>query len=318
MLFAGIDIGATNIKYGLVESGGEIKFRGKTITPGNGLPNKLFEKIIYCAEQLLLEADDANLSVGHLGVGSPGAINIKTGVVAGSCPNIPGWVGFHLRDRLSEHLNIPVFVDNDANCAGLAEFRFGAGQGYNNIICLTVGTGIGGGIILNGEIYHGSNYSAGEIGHTRIIIDKSGGFESDILESLVSSRAILTRVKNGLESEMTPAFQNILNGDMSRLTIRKVFRALKKGDKIAHDVISDSARILGVALSGIVNLLNPEIIIIGGGVAEGGYEFVDNVRETILSECLPVAAETLNIMPAQLGNDAGFIGAAFLGEGKKK
>ncbi|MEE9442962.1 MAG: ROK family protein [candidate division Zixibacteria bacterium] len=317
MLFAGIDIGATNIKYGLVESDGKIKFRGKITTPGTGLPNKLFEKIIYCAEQLLFEADDLDLPVGYLGVGSPGAINVKTGVVAGACPNIPGWVGFHLRDRLSEHLNIPIFIDNDANCAGLAEYRFGAGQGYEDIICLTVGTGIGGGIIRNGEIYHGSNYSAGEIGHTRIIIDKSGGFESDILERLVSSRAILMRVKNRLEQEMTPAFQNILGGDLSRLTIRRVFSALNKGDKIAHDVINESARILGVALSGIVNLLNPELIIIGGGVAEGGHKFVDIARETIMSECLPVAAETLEVVPTRMGNDAGFIGAAFLGEGKR-
>jgi glucokinase len=314
MLFAGVDIGATNIKYGLVDCDGKIKFRGKITTPITGLPNKLFEKIIYCAEQLLLEADDLELPVNYLGVGSPGTINVKTGIVTGACPNIPGWVGFHLRDRLTEHLNIPVFIENDANCAGLAEYRFGAGQGYSDMICLTVGTGIGGGIIRNGEIYHGSNYSAGEIGHTKIILYNSGEFESDLLERLVSSRAILMSVKNRLEQEMTPAFQNILGGDVSRLTIRRVFMALKKGDKIARDVINESARILGVALSSVVNLLNPELIIIGGGVAEGGFKFVDNVRDTILSECLPVAAEALRVVPAQLGNDAGFIGAAFLGE----
>lgn len=316
MLFAGIDIGATNIKYGLVESDGKIIFHGKIATPKTGLPNKLFAKVIHCAEQLLLEADDLELSVGYLGVGSPGAINVKTGVVSGACPNIPGWIGFHLRDRLAEHLNIPVFIDNDANCAGLAEYRFGAGQGYQDIICLTVGTGIGGGIIRNGKIYHGSNYSAGEIGHTRIIFDNSGEYESDILERFVSSRAILMNVKKHLEEEMTPAFQNILSGDVSRLTIRKVFKALKKGDKIAGEVIHNSARILGTALSSIVNILNPELIIIGGGVAEGGFRFVDNVRDTIFSECLPVAAEGLKVVPAKLGNDAGFIGSAFLGEDK--
>jgi glucokinase len=313
-LYAGIDIGATNIKYGLVDSEGKIVYRNLSPTPQQSPAEKIFEKVLYCGEQLLVEADESGGDVKYIGVGSPGAVDVKTGVIQGSCPNIPNWVGFHLRDRLAERLNLPVIIDNDANCAALAEFRFGAGQGYRNIICLTIGTGIGGGLILNGRLYHGADYSAGEIGHMKLHQPDASGKGSRMLEMEVSAPAILAAMKERLSEKMTPAFEAIIGKDLNKLSIRKIFAGIKRNDRLAPEVLREKGNILGTALASLVNVLNPELIILGGGVAEGGTLFVDMVREAVMAEALPVATEGLSVVRAQLGNAAGFIGAAFLGE----
>lgn len=311
-LFAGIDIGATSIKYGLIDAKGNERYRSHTPTPKNSRPESLFAKIVRCGEQLLIEADDQSTTVNYIGVGSPGSINIETGVIQGCSPNIPNWVGFHLRDRMAEQLNLPVFVDNDANCAAIAEHRFGAGKGHKDIICLTVGTGIGGGLILNNEIYRGVNYCAGEIGHMVPWGDNEDPADGRILESLVSSRAILKRLTERLTGNITPAFAAIIGDDLSRLTIRKLFTAIKRKDEIAYEVLISSAEILGTALIGLVNAFNPEMVILGGGVVEGGSIYVDTVRKTIMTRALAPATADLSVVPARLGNTAGFIGAALL------
>lgn len=313
-VYAGIDIGATNIKYGLVSEQGEPVYRNQTPTPQEPFAEKLFEKVRYAGEQLLVEADEQSLTVGYIGVGSPGSVNTKTGVIQGTCPNLPFWVGFHLRDRLSEQLNLPIEVDNDANCAALAEYRFGAGRGYRNIICLTIGTGIGGGLIIDGALYRGADYSAGEVGH--MLVNNADGEEKAQvvhLEKIVSAPAIIDELQRRLKSEMTPQFEAIIGNDMSQLTIRRMFAAMKKGDRVAPAVVREKAEILGAALAGLANVMNPELIILGGGVAEGGTIFVDIVKETVLGQALPVVAESLAVTPALLGNSAGFIGAAVLG-----
>lgn len=312
-VYAGIDIGATNIKYGLVDGAGDIKLRRQVPTPQNAMPDNIFGKVRHCGEQLLLEADELGMTVDQIGVGSPGCINIETGVVEGTCPNIPGWVGFHLRDRLKESLNLPVAVDNDANCAAIAEYRFGAGKGFHDLLCLTIGTGIGGGLILDGHIYHGATFSAGEVGHMRVY-EGDGSGTVQYLESLVSSRAILNRLKERLGQSMTPTFEALIGKSPDGLTIRKAFTAMKRGDHLAIEVIGSAARTLGIALAGLVNVLNPERVILGGGIAEGESRFVDIVRDTVLAEALPSATEGLAVISAQLGNAAGFIGAAILGE----
>lgn len=313
VLYAGIDIGATNIKYGLADAAGEIRFRDLISTPQQCPAEALFEKVQLCGERLLVEADELEGEVKYIGVGSPGAVNVKTGVVQGTCPNIPNWIGFHLRDRLAERLNIPVIIDNDANCAALAEFRFGAGRGYDHIICLTIGTGIGGGLILDGKLFHGAGFSAGEVGHMIVGGDDGSADSGRFLESVVSAPAILSEIRQRLSEKMTPAFEAIIGHDLNNLTMRRVFTAVKKGDRMAPEVFRRKARILGTALAELVNVINPELVILGGGVAEGGTIFVDIVRETVLARALPVAVDSLSIVTAQLGNAAGFIGAAFLG-----
>jgi len=309
---AGIDIGATNIKFGLVNDAGEVQYRDKATTPQESSAETLFEKVLHAGERLLIEADNRDAAVGSVGVGSPGAVNIETGIIQGSCPNLPYWVGFHLRDRLSERLNLPVHVDNDANCAALAEYRFGSGAGCRNIICLTIGTGIGGGLIIDGSLYHGADYSAGEVGH--MLVCDSGGGEPVFLEKIVSAPAMIAEVRRRLGGNITPVYEGLIGNDLNQLTVRKMYAAVRKGDRAAAEVLREKAEILGVSLAGLANVVNPELIILGGGVAEGGAVFVDTVRETVCKQALPVVAESLDVVPARMGNSAGFIGAAFLAD----
>lgn len=305
ILFAGIDIGATNLKYGLIDEKGNIRFRRLIPTPQSSSPDSLFGAILKCSEELLVEADDQGEGVNYLGVGSPGSINVKTGVVQGTCPNLPGWEGFHLRDRLAEKLNLPVYVDNDANCATLAETNFGAGKGYSNVICLTIGTGIGGGIIINGRLYRGVNFATGEIGH--IIVN------GKYLEKVVSSPVILEKLKEQLSKKLPPAYKSIIGDNLGQLTLKKMFVAIKRGDRVAPKILRSAGDILGTSLASLTNVFNPELIILGGGVVEGGNDFVDIVKTTIMEKALPCAREGLRVVPAALGNNAGFIGAAILG-----
>lgn len=312
-VYAGIDIGATNIKFGLVDETGEILHRDQETTPNESSANRLFEKVLWAGEQVLIEADNRDASVDHIGVGSPGSVNCKTGIVQGSCPNIPYWVGFHLRDRLSERLNLPVHVDNDANCAALAEYRFGGGVGYRHIICLTIGTGIGGGLIIDGRLHHGADFSAGEVGHM-LVPDPAGEDDSPVfLEKIVSAPAVMAALRSRLVDNITPIYEGLIGNDLNQLTVRKMYTAIKKGDQMAAEILREKAGILGAALAGLANVINPELIIIGGGVVEGGAVFVDTVRETVLGLALPVVAGSLKVVPAKLGNSAGFIGAAMLG-----
>ncbi len=308
-LFAGIDLGATNIKYGLVDDQGRPVYKNKLPTPNNGDAEKLFAAIARCGEMLLIEADNREAMVEDLGVGTPGTVDIKRGMVIGACPNIPGWVDFPLRDKLRDRLNIPIYIENDANCAALAEFEFGSGQGVQSILCLTIGTGIGGGMIIDGRLYRGSGSAAGEIG--QIPVRHRG--KTVALESLVSSRAILAEVRKRLEDNIPPLYESLIGTDPERLTIRKLFTAIRRNDTIGPEVLEETGEMLGRALAGLVDVVNPEMVILGGGVVEGGSLFVDIVNRSLRENALEIATESLRVVPARLGNAAGFIGAAMLG-----
>jgi glucokinase len=318
--YAGIDIGGSNIKYGLFDSTGRIIFRDQkpAMVEKGAMP--LLHLTTNIAENLLLRASEEDIQVNWIGVGSPGTIDNLTGIVRGTCPNIPDWVGIEIANHLKNHLNLPIFVDNDANAMALAELRFGAAQRFSNVICLTVGTGIGGGIIINKNLWRGSNFSAGEIGHIVIKYDgkpcKCGN--QGCLEAYCSSQVMMDRTRDKLKNGMSEIFNDVLSGDLQNLNIKKLFSAAKKGDEIALQVIEETAVILGAGISGIVNLINPDAIIFGGGIIDGGAGFIEAAGAEIRRRAFPTATENLRILKAELGNDAGFIGAGLLGEYKSK
>ncbi len=316
--FAGIDIGGTNIKFGIFDSSGKIVYREQKPTMAEKGPQVLLHLITNIGERLLYHAADDDFDIKHLGVGSPGAVNTETGEVIGPCPNIEGWTGSQIKDTLQDRLNIPVFVDNDVNAMALAEYTYGAAQHKNNVICLTVGTGIGGAFIYEGKIMHGSNFTGGELGHMTINFDGPACAcgNNGCLEAYCSSKYIIKRVKTLLNGNLGPVFTNLLNSNIENLTIKKLFVANKKGDKTASLVIAETASYLGIGLSGIVNLLNPETVVIGGGITDGGGRFVELVSEELKKHAFSSAVEKLQIVKASLGNDAGFIGAGLLGENR--
>lgn len=318
--YAGIDIGATNVKYGLVDSNGKIVYRDQKPAMVEKGTKPLLHLITNIAENLLLRAAEEDVTINWLGVGSPGAIDNLTGVVKGKCPNIPDWVGTEIGPHLGKHLNMPVYVDNDGNAMALAELRFGAARRFSSAVCITVGTGIGGGIIIDKSIWRGSSYSGGEIGH---IIVNSDGVQcrcgnKGCLEAYCSSRALLDRARGRMKNNSSEILTEVLSGNIGNLNIKKLFVAATKGDELALGVIEETAAILGAGLSGVVNLLNPEAIIFGGGIVDAGAGFMETAGAEIRKRAFPSATENLRIMKAELGNDAGFIGAGLLGEYKSK
>lgn len=315
-VYAGIDIGGTNIKFGLFDAQGTVLYKEQRPTMAEKGPTPLLHLVTNIAERLLYYAAEENHLVKWVGVGSPGAIDHRTGKVVGPSPNIDGWVGTEIGASMRERLNMPVFVDNDANSMTLAEARFGAAMGARSVVCATVGTGVGGGVIIDGKLVHGANSSAGELGHMTIAVDgpKCACGNYGCIESFCSSQAIMDRTKAKLKKGLTDIFQEVLEGALETLTIKKLFAAARKGDPVAAEVIQETAVYLGVGLSGVVNLLNPEVVVIGGGITDGGAGFVSAVAQEIKKRAFFSATEKLVVAKAALGNDAGFIGAGLLGE----
>ena len=229
-------------------------------------------------------------------------------------PNIPPMVGVNLKKRLSESFGLPVCVDNDANVMALAEFELGAARGFRHVLCLTIGTGIGGGIVLDGKLFHGSKFAGAEFGHMTIQYNgrkcNCGG--AGCLEAYASAPAMVRDAKRLLWRDRKSVVHTLVQGDLSRLTTKVLFQAEKKGDRLASQVINQSCAYLGAGIASAVNLLNPQVVVIGGGVSRGGQGFIRRIEKEVKKRAFPSATKNLKVVRAKLGNDAGFIGAAIL------
>ena len=278
-----IDIGGTMIKYGLVSSDGEILSTDKIETEAEkGLEN-ILNKI-----DNIFKGYKENNPVG-IAVSGTGQINGMIGKVIGGNPIIPNWIGTNLVKILEEKYNLPAVLENDVNCVALGEKWIGAGKDLSNFICLTIGTGIGGGIILNNQLFRGENFVAGEFGHTLI---KKGEFEQ-----FASTTALIRLVK-----EKTG---KILNG-------KEIFDLEKKEIVEYQEVISEWIENLTDGLSSIVYCFNPANIILGGGVIEQGEPLINRIKNSLFKKIGLQFKEKLNIIQAKLGNNAGMIGASYL------
>lgn len=317
-VYAGIDIGGTNIKFGLVDARGKVLFKEQRPTMVEKGAEPLMHLVANIAERLLYHAAEDDFEVKWLGVGTPGAVDGRTGKVISLSPNISGWQGMEIGQILRERVNLPVYVDNDVNAMALAESRFGAAVGYKLVVCVAVGTGVGGGIVLDGRLWRGSNHTAGEIGHMSINVNgplcRCGS--KGCLETYCSSTAMMALTKAKWQHAIPPVVDEILEGSLDNLSVKKLFAAAKKEDEVALSVISETGQLLGLGLAGVVNLLNPDIVVIGGGVADGGAGYVETVAAEIRRRSFSTATENLRIARASLGNDAGFIGAGILGESR--
>lgn len=293
----GIDLGATNIKFGLIYKG---KITSKKSLPTRNFPSRdnLISGLCRTIEEILSEAKILKKNLLGIGIGLPGPVDSVNGVVH-YFPNIQGWRNVRLRDIIKKRTGLPVFIDNDANLMTLAEARIGHAKGKTNAIGITLGTGVGGGIIVQGKLYRGSSLSAGEIGH--IPLNESGpkcpcgGFAC--LERYVGNSHILSEAKKSFGET---------------ITLEELSRLSSKGDKKAREIWEDTARHLGNALSGVVNFFNPDTVIIGGGVANAGKIIFDTVKKIIRERAMPIQAKAVRIVKAKLGNDAGMIGAGLL------
>jgi glucokinase len=249
-------------------------------------------------------------TIAGLGIGAPGPLDTKRGVVL-LTPNL-GWTNFPLRDRLQTELNLPATLDNDANCAIFGEWWRGAARGARHVVGLTVGTGIGGGIVLDGAIYHGASDIAGELGH--MTIDSTGRRckcgNYGCLEAYASGPNIAARAVEGIEAGADTALPTYVHGNLERITAQVVYEAAHDGDEYALEVVRDTAKFLGAGVSNVINIFNPEVVVICGGVTLAGDRLFVPLRSEVKRRAFKPAVEVCRIVPGELTGTAGVYGAA--------
>ena len=313
----GVDIGGTNIVVGLVpiEGGAPVGLRTLATEAARG-SDFVVQRVATMVDEAIAETLGAHggtrADVAGVGVGSPGPLNRATGVVINT-PNL-GWTNLPLRDLVSDAVGLPAQLDNDANCATYGEWWLGAGRGVDYLVGITLGTGIGGGIVLNGEIFHGVSDAAGEIGHMSIDSTgrkcKCGNY--GCLEAYASGPAIAARAIEGLQSGEQSVLPDLVDGDLSRLTAETVYEGIVAGDAYAREVMRDTAKFLGSGLANLINVLNPEMIVISGGVTRAGEHLLEPLRNEVKRRAFRNAFEACRIVTSELGSMAGVIGAAYV------
>lgn len=302
----GLDLGGTNIKGGLLDDKAAVLASDSIATEAEQGPEHVMARMAELARMLAGDAGIAMDQITAVGVGTPGPINAEATVVL-KAPNLKGWVNVPLRDRLQELTGRPVRVYNDANVAAYGEFWTGAGETVRDMILLTLGTGVGGGVIIKGEMFAGAHSAGTELGHMIMEIGgrECGCGQRGCLEQYASATAIARdaqqMIASGRESSM-PA----------EPTSKDVFEAANAGDAVALEVLDHFARYLGVACVNLVRIFDPEMIVLGGGVVAAGDVLTRRVRGVFDDQTWNMREERVKIGLAQLGNDAGFIGAAGL------
>ena len=314
-----IDLGGTKIIAAIVSSQGQVMAREYHPTLAGEGPQSVIDRILSAIDQLLRVRNIDPSQLNSISIASAGAIDLDQGLVTSS-PNLPGWHDIPLRDIVNRKYRVNTLLINDASAAALGEYHFGAGKGVNNLIYLTVSTGIGGGIIINGELYLGPSGSAGEIGHMTIDINGPRCSCGNIgcLETLASGTAVareaIRRIGQGEESSLT----DMVEGKIENITAEKVGVAAQGGDSLASDVISEAATYLGVGMVNLVNIFNPEMIIVGGGVAQMGDLLLEPARQVVKERAFQLSARAVRIVSAQLGDSAGVLGAAVFAYGQPR
>ncbi|MEW6025968.1 MAG: ROK family protein [Planctomycetota bacterium] len=304
MKFAiGIDLGGSHITAAIVDQNGRIRARKKisfSKAPNGKHGLRLITKLI---KSLIHNSSFITHNCHGVGLACPGGVDSAKGIVLADSPNLIGWKGTLIKQELEKTLKIPVFIDNDANLAAWGEKCWGAGKGARNLICLTLGTGVGGGIIIDNKIYRGSHFYAGEIGHMNV--DPNGPICScgkpGHLEALVSGPAIVERYAS-----------YTLHAPRSTLNAKHIFNLARKGDRSAQLVVNRTAHYLGIAIASLINIFDPEMVVIGGGVAQAGDILFRPLRKVVKISIMKHPYRRPKIVPARLGEDAGLIGAAAL------
>ncbi|MEK6646282.1 MAG: ROK family protein [Candidatus Firestonebacteria bacterium] len=309
----GVDFGGTNIVAGIVNSKGKVVARIKIPTCAKEGKAKVLNRISLAIKEVLEKFKGGIGKIKGIGIGSPGLIDHIRGIV-NVPPNLPGWKHVNLKKYLEAKFHKPVFVANDVNATALGESEFGAGKGVKNLICITLGTGVGGAIIINGKLYVGSHQFAGEIGHMtverhglRCNCGNIGCMERYVGCGFIAERA-MAEIKKGVQTKIT----ELVDGDLDKITPKILTDAAKLGDKLALKIWNETGEYLGITLASVVNFLDPEMIIVGGGVAQAGKYIFEPTKREIRKRAYKFLTKSLKIVPAKLGEDAGVIGSATL------
>lgn len=297
-LIIAIDLGGTNLKIALLDEKYHIRYKDVLNTRRFSTKEKLISAIVTSIDAVIKNNNLKKTNILGVGLGLPGPIDHRRGLVH-FFPNIPGWKEIDLKSILGKKLGVPVWIDNDAKLMTLAEYKLGSAKGMKNAFCLTLGTGVGGGLILQGKLFRGKDNASSEIGH--LPINETGpacncGGKA-CLESYVGNNRILRQAKTIFHRG---------------ITLEELSLLANKGNKKAKRIWLEAGGHLGVALSGVINLLNLDAVVIGGGVANAGKILFASIRQTIKERAMRVQGGRVKILKAKLGNDAGLIGAAIM------
>src|SRR5256714_4213326 len=303
------DLGGTHLRAATDDENGQINFRLKQKTPQAGEPGEIVRALVLAVRQCETQSKISGDSIRAISVVVPGSVNVEQGVVM-KAPNLSCLDGFRLAAALTSELKLPAVVENDANAAAVGEMWQGAGHGRRTIVCITLGTGVGGGIILDGKLWRGVNDSAAEIGH--MCVDPFGGVaclcgSRGCLEVYASATAIVRMAR-----EARPRYSDSLLQSGEGLTAEDIYQAGIKGDELALEVFRRMGVYLGIGLANLIKILNPEMIVIGGGVVNAWELFAKHMQREIAERAFPVPAAEVKVVPGECGDDAGLLGAPYL------
>ena len=294
----GIDLGGTNLKCALLDDNFKIKVKTSFSTKSFNDKQKLIQGIADSINNFILKQGLKRSAILGVGIGLPGPVDTFKGIVH-FLPNIPGWKKVNVKNNLEHKTKLPVFIDNDAKLMCLAESKAGRAAGYSNVLCLTLGTGVGGGLIINGSLYRGKDNAAGEFGHLPIneIGPLCGCGAVACLETYIGNKAIIKEARKIFGAE---------------ISLEKISKLAKKNNPKAIKFWNEVGKKLGLALSGVINLLNLDAVVIGGGISCAGKSLFGSVKETIGKRAMSVQAKRVRVFKAKLGVDGGIIGAGYL------
>ncbi len=312
-LILAVDLGGTNVRVAAVNRKGRILHKFSFPTEASRGREEVVEDILSKIQEFLGRFPGEEFEVIGGGFGIPGAIELDRGVVSQS-PNLPGWEGFDIRSRLNEGLRLPIFIENDANAFSLGEGWLGAARGTRDFCCLTLGTGVGGGIVLNGDIWHGAEGKAGEIGH--MVIDVNGPpcqcGSRGCLEVLASGSAVRRMAIEAIRRNQETDLVERCGGEIEAITSKTVYESAIGGDSLSRVIFGRMGMYLGVGLANLVNLLNVKLMVIGGRVSEAWDLFIEPARWEIEKRALGSMGKGVRVERARWGDDAGMLGAAYV------
>ncbi|HEX6434915.1 MAG TPA: ROK family protein [Gemmatimonadales bacterium] len=309
----GIDIGGTNLVVGSVaQDGSALRALGSEPTHAEAGQSDVLDRLITLAQRSIAQTrrEVPGAEIIGVGVGAPGPLDTRSGIVL-LTPNL-GWVNLPLRQIIHERLGLPAALDNDANCAVLGEWWMGAARGSKIAIGITIGTGIGGGLILDGKLFHGASDCAGEIGHTTIDTEgrrcKCGNY--GCLEAYASGPNIALRAVEEITAGAVSRLAGYVGGDLKQITAQTVYQAAHDGDDLALEVVNDTAKFLGTGIANLLNIFNPEVVVVCGGVTLAGDHLFVPLRREVARRAFKPAVSVCRIVPGELVGTAGVYGAA--------
>jgi glucokinase len=311
--YIGCDLGGTNLRAGIVDpQSGKVSHPHATLTLAREGHDAVMARMGALIEQTIEASDLSKDEIGGIGIGAPGVLDLERGLTL-LLPNLPGtWPKIPLRDTISEYTGLPTTLLNDVRSITFGEWRFGAGQGVDTMACFAVGTGIGGGLVVNGQLHLGIGGTGGELGHQMIDFNgpPCGCGNRGCLEAYASGPAIAAMGMKAVVQGCTTIIGELVDFDLNKITPKTIAQAASQGDEVAQNILEEAGFYIGIAAANVCASIGPRKIVIAGGVSKIGEPILEPIRRTIRERVRVMPVEQVEVIQAQLGDDAGVIGAA--------